>query len=219
VTATAPGYGKALFSETAQPGPATVLARWSGNLQTTSVTNTLPNPIICVAKDAYGNPVPGVSVTFSDGTAGGSFSANPVITNSKGQASVSYTASTKAGTVTIAATASGTSVLKYSEKVVAGPAATIAVSSGNNQTAPPATLVPQPLVVSVKDQFGNPVSGAAVDFSDAGAGGTFSANPVTTLANGTAGVSYTTSSSSGTVTVSATVNGVATPALFTVTVQ
>jgi hypothetical protein len=219
VTATAPGYGKALFSETAQPGPATVLARWSGNLQTTSVTNTLPNPIICVAKDAYGNPVPGVSVTFSDGTAGGSFSANPVITNSKGQASVSYTASTKAGTVTIAATASGTPVLKYSEKVVAGPAATIAVSSRNNQTAPPATLVPQPLVVSVKDQYGNPVSGAAVDFSDAGAGGTFSANPVTTLANGTAAVSYTTSSSSGTVTVSATVSGVATPALFTVTVQ
>jgi hypothetical protein len=58
-----------------------------------------------------------------------------------------------------------------------------------------------------------------VDFSDAGAGGTFSANPVTTLTNGTAAVSYTTSSSSGTVTVSATVNGVATPALFTVTVQ
>jgi hypothetical protein len=219
LTATATGYGKALFTETATPGPATVLARWSGNLQTTSVTNTLPNPIICVAKDAYGNPVPGVSVAFSDGTAGGSFSANPVITNSKGQASVSYTAGTKAGTATISASASGTPALKYSEKIVAGPAASIAVSSGNNQTAPPATLLAKPLVVSVKDQYGNPVSGAAVDFSDAGSGGTFAANPVTTLANGTASVSYTTPSSSGTVTVSATVNGVATPALFTVTVQ
>jgi hypothetical protein len=219
LTATATGYGKGIFTETAQPGPATVLARLSGNAQTATVTTNLPNPLVAVTKDAFGNVVPGVSVSFTDNGAGGSFSANPVVTNSKGQVSVRYTASTKAGTVTITATSAGLPALKYSEKIIAGPPANISVASGNNQVTSPLTQLTQPLVVSVKDQYGNAVSGAAVSFDDAGAGGTFSANPVSTVANGTASVGYTTPSNSGTVTVTGTVSGVATAATFTVTVQ
>jgi acyl-coenzyme A thioesterase PaaI-like protein len=59
--------------------------------------------------DQYGNVVPGVSVTFADGGAGGSFSANPVVTGSTGTASVNYTTPAKAGTVTVKATVSGVS--------------------------------------------------------------------------------------------------------------
>jgi Big-like domain-containing protein len=219
VTASSAGYGAASFAETATAGKPTILARSSGNLQTASVTTTLPNPLVAVVKDQYGNVVPGVSVNFTDNGAGGTFSANPVTTNSKGQASVSYTASTKAGTVTITATASGLAALKFTETIAAGPAASIAVASGNNQIAPPSTQLSQPLAVSVKDQYSNPVSGAAVSFSDGAAGGTFSVNPATTAANGTASVSYTTPPNSGTITVNATVSGVGNPATFTVTVQ
>jgi hypothetical protein len=219
ITATVPGYGKAVFTETAQPGAPAVLARFSGNSQTAAVTTTLPNPLVAVVKDAYGNPVPGVTVSFSDNGAGGSFSANSVVSISTGRVSVSYTASTKAGTVTITATVPGIPVLKFSEKIVAGPATSVSVVSGNNQTAPPLTQLTQALVVSVKDQYGNNVSGAAVDFSDGGSGGSFSGNPVNTIANGTASVSYTTPASPGTVNVNGTVAGVATPAVFTVTVH
>jgi hypothetical protein len=219
VMATAGGFGTGIFSETAQPGTATVLARLSGNSQTATVTTTLPNAIVAITKDAWGNAVPGIAVSFTDNGAGGSFSANPVITNSKGQASVSYTASTKAGTVTITATAPVLPALKFTEKIIAGPAASVTVASGNNQTAAPSTQLTQPLVVSVKDTYGNAVSGATVNFSDGSSGGTFSSNSVSTSANGTASASYTTPPNSGSVTVNATVGGVSTPAVFTVTVQ
>jgi Bacterial Ig-like domain (group 1)/Invasin, domain 3 len=219
LTATATGYGKGSFTETAAPGTATSLARVSGNQQTATVTTTLANLIVAVAKDANGNVVPGVSVIFTDNGAGGTFSSNPVVTNSKGQASVSYMASTKSGKVTITASAVGVPNLTFTETIVAGPATSIAVVSGNNQSAVPSTLLTNPLVVSVKDQYGNPVSGASVTFDDAGAGGSFSANPVNTLANGTASASYTTPANSGTVTVTAMISGVAGSATFTVTVQ
>ena len=69
------------------------------------------------------------------------------------------------------------------------PAANVAITSGNNQTAIHGTQLPQALSVLVTDQYGNPISGDSVNFSDGGAGGAFSnANPVVTGANGTAAV-------------------------------
>jgi hypothetical protein len=75
------------------------------------------------------------------------------------------------------------------------------------------------LVVSVTDQFGNLIAGASVSFSDGGAGGSFSANPVITTKAGLASANYTTPPMPGNVTVSATVAGVSTPANFTLIVQ
>lgn len=219
VTASATGYGNASFSETATPGSPTTLARVSGNLQSATVTTTLASPLVAVVKDRYQNVVPGASVSFTDNGAGGAFSTNPVTTNAKGQAIISYTASTKAGTVTITATTTGVPALKFTETIRAGLPASIAVAGGNNQSAPPSTQLSQPLTVLVKDQYGNPVSGSAVNFSDGGAGGSFSANPANTAANGTASTFYTAPATTGAITINATVNGVQTPAAFNVTVQ
>jgi hypothetical protein len=59
-------------------------------------------------------------------------------------------------------------------------------------------------MVLLSDQFANPVAGITVNFTDNGAGGTFSnASPVTG-ANGEVAVSYTTGSTAGTVTIPAT---------------
>jgi hypothetical protein len=69
----------------------------------------------------------------------------------------------------------------------------------------------------VTDQFDNLIRGAVVSFSDQGAGGAFSANPVSTVTAGTATVKYTTPPTPGRVTVTATVAGVNPPASFTVT--
>jgi hypothetical protein len=219
ITATAPQLGKGTFSETGTPGPATTLARVSGNLQTATVGTTLSQPLVAVAKDRFGNVVPGVLVTFGDKGAGGNFPSNPVTTNSKGRASALYVAPTKSGTVTITASAAGTPVLTFSETITAGPATSIVVASGNNQTAPPSTPLPQALVVKVTDQYGNPVPGASVLFDDGGRGGSFSVNPATTSTSGTASVNYTTPATTGVVQITATVSGVSTPAAFTVTVQ
>ncbi len=57
--------------------------------------------------DQYGNPVPSVSVSFSDGGAGGSFSVDPAVTATTGIAGTRYTAPMTAGPVSVTATVSG----------------------------------------------------------------------------------------------------------------
>jgi hypothetical protein len=104
--------------------------------------------------------------------------------------------------------------------VTAGAPATVSISGGNNQTGTAGTTLPLALSVVVDDQYGNPVPGAAVNFSDGGVGGSFSyANPVTTSSTGTASQIYMLPPTAGPVYVNATVNGVTNPAVFTETGQ
>jgi hypothetical protein len=77
----------------------------------------LPKPLVVAVTDQYGNPVTGVSVSFSDGGAGGTFSSNPVITGSNGQASVNYTTSSQAGPVTITASVVNINSVMFQETV------------------------------------------------------------------------------------------------------
>jgi hypothetical protein len=199
ITAASTRLASATFTETGTPGAPKWLLIVSGNKQTAQVTGSLAAPVVAKVADAFGNGLPGVSVTFSDGGAGGSFSANPVVTNSLGQASTTYTTATKAGVVTITPTSAGLTPLKFSETATPGPAAIIKVIGGNNQTGPPGTALPQNLAVQVTDQFSNPVPGASVDFDDAGAGGSFSQNLFAADTSGNATTSYTTPTVTGTV--------------------
>jgi Bacterial Ig-like domain (group 1) len=102
---------KAQFTETVTAGPAASIDAISGSGQTATVNTALPSPLVTRVKDQYGNPVPAASVSFSDGASGGSFSANPVITDSTGTASVTYTTSSSPGQVTIGATVTGVSAI------------------------------------------------------------------------------------------------------------
>jgi hypothetical protein len=201
ITASNPGVASTTFTEMATPSAAKWLLLYSGGKQSTPVTTSLPAPIVTKVSDQYGNGIPGWVVTFSDGGAGGVFSANPVTTSSLGRASTTYTTPTKAQVLAMTASTPGLPTLKISETALAGQPATVTVVSGNNQSAPSGTVLPQPLTVQVADQYGNAVSGAAVTFSDGGAGGSFSSNPVSTGTTGQASTSYTTSSTPGTVTV------------------
>jgi hypothetical protein len=101
VSASASGYSSAVFTETGTASTPTALAIKSGNRQTTTVGTPLPNPLVVRVHDAYNNGVAGVSVSFTDQGAGGSFSTNPATTNSAGEVSVTYTAGNTPGTVRI----------------------------------------------------------------------------------------------------------------------
>jgi Bacterial Ig-like domain (group 1) len=90
--------------------------------------------------------------------------------------------------------------------------------SGYNQTAPPNTPLPAPLVVKVLDANGFGVSGVTVNFRDNGAGGTFVANSVITGSMGKATAQYTTGPNTGTVTITASTAGL-NSLNFKVTVQ
>lgn len=219
ITVSGPTAVSTTFSETAVSGPVAKLMLVSGGGQSGVVATTLPQPIIVAAKDAYGNLVAGASVSFVDGGAGGTFSpVGPVTTGSNGRASVNYTLPTKAMSISISASPSSPP-LTIIEKSVAGPPASVNYVSGNKQSAQPKSPLPNPLVVAVKDQYGNLVVGATVTFWDNNAGGVFSNNGVvSTASNGRAGVTYTTGPNAGTVSISATVSGLS-PIFFVETVN
>ena len=207
ITASSPSYGSATFLVTATVGAAATLTVSSGNSQRVAVVSQLPSPVKVKAKDAQGNAVAGVAVTFDDGGAGGSFSSPTATTDSSGIASTSYTTGTKAGAIRITASAAGATPAVFKETVLPGPAASLKVFSGDNQTVKAGTAAPKLLQVIVTDQYGNPVSGISVNFADSGSGGSFAPDPVLTNAKGIAGTRYTAPGKIGLVTVTASSAG------------
>lgn len=151
---------------------------------------------------------------FTDSPNHGVFSPDPAITTSTGKATVSYTLPTKAGYVTVVPSIGALNGSTIQERALAGAASSMGVVSGNNQTAGTNKPLPKPLTVKVTDQYGNPVAGVTVTFTDNGAGGTFSSTAVVTNGSGAASVTYTTPGQTGTVTIDASVSGLA-PAVFT----
>ena len=187
----------------------------AGNNQSAYVGTTLPVPLQLQTVDAYqGNPLANTSVTCKDGGVGGSFSAvMPMVTDTQGQASTTYTLPKKSQTVTISCTSTGYAAGSFSEAGVAGPVSRGTMVSGNNQTGPVSTQLPAALVMQVLDPYSYGVPGVAVTFSDGGAGGTFSSPSVITDNLGDASTFYTTPNDPGTVAITASTAGI-TPVEF-----
>ena len=77
-----------------------------GNNQTAQVLNPLPQPLQIVTSDPYtGQPISGVTVTFSDGGKGGVFNPPTQVTDVNGQACTTYTFPKKSGPYTLTASA------------------------------------------------------------------------------------------------------------------
>jgi hypothetical protein len=158
--------------------------------------------------DCNGYPVPGASVALVPGAGSGSVSASPVITNSAGQAFITWTlgTSTAFSVQTLTATASGkadpynagldptfSASNQRAVSVVAGAANSIAAIT----PVPAASQTyssSNPITVVVKDQYGNVVSGQVVSFTASGGGataGTASPSSATTDAGGIASAVWT----------------------------
>jgi hypothetical protein len=216
ITASATGYTAANFTETSTPAVATITTV-SGGKQVGTVGTILPLPIVVKAKNTSGAIVVGAPITFANGTYGGTFTPNPAVTGSNGQASTTFTLPTVAKTFTVTATDSPATV-NITEQAVAGPATSFTIVQGNNQTAHPNNNLPKKLIVAMKDKYGNGISGVTVNFTDNGAGGTFTpAAPVTT-SNGQATTTYKTGPNTGTVTIDASTSTLG-PLVFTETVN
>jgi hypothetical protein len=92
------------ITEIAVPGPPASVNIVQGNNQTAHVHNLLPKSLIVQVVDQYLNGIAGLTVTFTDNGAGGTFSTTTPVTNSAGKATVTYTTPPVTGTVTIDAT-------------------------------------------------------------------------------------------------------------------
>ncbi len=213
------GFGNVTTTATATPAAAIKIIPYGGARQHGAAGSTLANPIVSQAQDLYKNGVAGVTVHF---TANKGAVPNPssAVTDATGLARTTLQLPTTVGTITVTGSSAGLKNISYLEYSDAGPAANIAITSGNNQFAPAGTQLPQALSVLVADQYGNPVPGVDVDFDDGGAGGTFSnANPGVTGTNGTATQFYTLPPLPRAITINAIATGIASHAVFTETSQ
>src|SRR5438309_11069002 len=133
VTAAAGGVSSPSFTQTVSAGSVSTLTLTSRNSQTAQAGTQFSQPLVVTLTDQYGNLVPNTSVTFSDGPANGSFSANPVSSDSNGRATVNYTAPTKTGNVSVTAAAGGVSSPSFTETVSAASVSALTLTSGNSQ--------------------------------------------------------------------------------------
>jgi hypothetical protein len=181
----------------------------TGNHQTGMEKTVLPVTLSVVATDAYASkPLAGAVVTCKDLGAGGLFTpSQPQTTDATGTVTFSYRLPPSPRAVRITCASPGFTSASFSETSAVGPPARMVFTSGNNQTAPPNTPLPAPLVVKVLDAHGFGVPGVTVNFTDKGAGGTFIANSVITNATGTATANYTTGPKTGTVIITASTAG------------
>jgi len=159
--AVAAGSLSAIIPETANAGLPARIDAISGESQADTIRTTLP-PLVVRVTDQFGNPVPGVVVTWTR-NGNGSLGSVTSATGTDGRATTSYTLGSVAGSEAVTASAGGlTSHVVFAFQVAAGSPSTVAVVSGNAQTAVVGTALPAPLVVRVLDDAGNAVGGATI---------------------------------------------------------
>jgi adhesin/invasin len=179
----------------AQSNPFTItagspasIATAGGTPQSATISTAFADPLAVVVRDASGNPVIGVSVTFMAPTSGASatLSAAQATTDAAGRASVTATANTIAGGYTVTAGLSGVSgTASFALINVAAGAAILAFVQQPASTTAGATI--SAVSVKLTDSGGNPLNSVGVTLSAQGGGGTLEGTQTgTTDATGTA---------------------------------
>ncbi|HYC53266.1 MAG TPA: invasin domain 3-containing protein [Gemmatimonadaceae bacterium] len=187
------GVGSATAGITLTAGPATQIILNAGNNQTATVGGTVATPPSVVVRDAAGNPVVSVDVTFTV-TAGAGVtvpaSGTAVPTDASGVASLgSWTLGTSAGANSLEATVASASLIgepvTFTATATVGSATQIVAQSALTQTATVGTAVSAAPSVLVHDASNNPIPNFSVTFAltaSGGAGGAIS-SPATVLTN------------------------------------
>ncbi len=217
VTATTPtGIAGSATVTLVPPSVATGLAIESGDNQTATVQTALVAPFVVKVADQFGDPMSGVTVTWTQLSGSGTLAATTSTTNASGLASMQYTLGGAAGDATVRATASGIgSPVTFTVHGIAGAPAAIEIVSGSAQTDTVAKTLGAPLVVKVTDAAGNALSGVTVNWARLAGVGAVSAPTSTTNAAGLASIQFTLGTSVGTANIGASVAGLAPTATFT----
>src|ERR1039457_2870048 len=177
------------------------LTATGGTPQSAGAGTAFPIALQATVKDALGNLVSGVTVTFTVSTVGPSatLSSGTAVTNAAGVASVTATANTIPGSYIVTASV-GTLFASFSLTNTAAAAGSVRALSGTPQSTVVGTAFPSPLQVSVRGPINaatgldsGPVAGVTVTFTapTVGASAILSNNTAVTDANGLASVTAT----------------------------
>ncbi len=217
------GAAPATFALTNLPGaPAAITAAATSTPQVTEVASPFARPLVAEVRDAFGNPVPGVTVDYAAPASGATatLSAATVITDDDGRCAVTATAGAAAGAYEVPASiASLPEPARFALTNVHGAAHRIVAVDGDDQRATVAAAFPDPLVARVEDAHGNPVTGAVVTFDAPGAGATATLTDAiaTSDADGLVSAAAVAGTVSGGYAVTAAAAGATAPAAFALT--
>jgi hypothetical protein len=192
------GGATAIFTAVANAGSAVSMSPNSVTTQTGVAGSPVPFPPSVVVRDFTGNPVPGVTVTFTVTAGGGGVQATSggtvltsaqVTTDAAGVATITaWRLGTAIVTNTLVASATGLPSVTFTATPGAGTAANVQAHAGQNGIALQGTAVPTPPAVRVTDANGNAVPNAEVVFSVTGGSGTITGATQRTDAAGVATV-------------------------------
>jgi adhesin/invasin len=232
ITATVQGTTiKTTFTLTNAPGAVSTIAQVSGSGQSAPLGADFAQPLVAVVKDGNGNVIPGVSVTFNAPTTGakatfaGGLSSVTVTTDTSGNATSTLLISSGAtGPVTISAKVNNTAPsVNFTLTNNAAAPGSVSLQSGGTQTTLVNTTFGATLQAKVLDTLGNPMQGVIVTFTvpTTGATGGFGGATTVTATTNATGIAISPALKANTVSGSffaqATIPGVTTPAIYTMT--
>jgi hypothetical protein len=178
------------FFATALAGTPITLQKFN-NPQTTAAGTQLPDSLLVLVSDAYGNPISGATVKWTVESGGGSVNNAAALTTATGYASTKWTLGPDAGTQTLLAAVGTTLSTEFSATALAAGSVRMTKVSGDLQTAAPGAAVSVlPTVQLIDPNGGNPhpLGGVAVTFAITRGDGAITGGNAVTNANGIATV-------------------------------
>ena len=205
------------------PGPAASISVSQGAGQQGTISTTLPTSFVALVVDGFGNPAPGVGVTFTAPASGasGTFSGSLTsltTTNTSGLATAAaFTFNTTAGVLNVVANTTASPLAppaNFNLVSIPGVPTQVSVSQGSGQSTTISTNFTTTLQAIVRDASNNPVPNVDVTFAtpSTGASAAFAGGLATiTVTTNTSGVAVATTltanATAGTFNVSATFAG------------
>lgn len=220
LTASIPSGATTTFTAVVNSGtPASITVVAGQNQPGTAGQLARPSAPAVQVKDANGNVLPGVVVTFTP-SGNGAVSNPSATTDANGVASTEWRLPTS-GPFTLEACVNGGGTCTTITNVATAIPSSMEIVAGNGQTGAAGSIVgPRDPAVIVKDANGNPIQGITVTFAPSGNGVVSSPTAVTDV-NGIASTRWRLPTTPGTATLTAstTTNGNTLTRTFTATAQ
>ncbi len=151
---------------------AEIISKLSGDNQSGNIGTNLPDFLAVKVTDRFGNGINGIDVHWSIteapyGAVGQILSTQTVVSDSEGKAESMLTLGDMSGNYKIQASSSSLSYspVTFNTFADSGKVHNISILSGGCQSGVMNTVLTEPFVVKLTDEFGNPVRGVTVSWS------------------------------------------------------
>lgn len=180
------------------------LVTHSGDGQSGFVGQGLADPLV-VEASIDGSPAAGITIDWAISSGDATLSVRSSVTDSNGLAQVRVDLGTTPGAVTVSATRTDVALpaVTFSATAQAIPANQLTAVSGGGQSGVQGSIADAPLVVSLQDGLGVPISGATIIWEIISGSITLDATTSTTDSTGSARVTFAFGRNAGPATVRA----------------